>query len=307
MTTRRTHQMPYELITRLLGFPDFHLVDIETDERSVVLTLEREKMTFRCGSCGKEGLPGYDHKIQEVRHLLWWQHPTVIRFPRYRVFCPTCGVVTEEVEFLPVRGPRVTRPLAHLVCELCKITTHKAVGLLLGLHRGTVKAIDQAMMEKVQSERPLDGIDVLGFDEIAAGKGQSYWTLICAPEGPRGPELLHIVEGRKEKDLTPFWSWFGKERAQKVTHAVMDMWPAFRKSFLAHCPKGKVIYDKFHVIRHLLEAINEVRKQELKRLGGAFKGLLSGKKFVLLAPEIESQARGEKSPLGASSRQPSAP
>jgi Transposase and inactivated derivatives len=286
--------MPYELITRLLDFPDFRLVDIETEERSVVLTLEREKMTFRCGSCGKEGLPGYDHKIQEVRHLLWWQHPTVIRFPHYRVSCPTCKVVTEEVEFLPVRGPRVTRPLAHLVYELCKITTHKAVSLLLGLHRGTVKAIDQAMMEKVQSERPLDGIDILGFDEIAAGKGQSYWTLICAPEGPRGPELLHIVEGRKEKDLTPFWSWFGKERAQKVTHAVMDMWPAFRKSFLAHCPKGKVIYDKFHVIRHLLEAVNEVRKQELKRLGGAFKGLLSGKKFVLLARRSNLKPEAKK-------------
>ena len=90
MTTRRTHQMPYELITRLLGFPDFHLVDIETDERSVVLTLERKEMTFRCGSCGKEGLPGYDHKIQEVRHLLWWQHPTVLRFPHSRVVCLTC-------------------------------------------------------------------------------------------------------------------------------------------------------------------------------------------------------------------------
>ena len=78
----------------------------------------------------KEGLPGYDHKMQDVRHLLWWQHPTVIRFRRYRVFCTTCGVVTEEVECLPVRGPRVTRSLAHLVYELCKITTHKAVGLL---------------------------------------------------------------------------------------------------------------------------------------------------------------------------------
>ena len=87
-------------------------------------------MTFRCGSCGKEDLPGYNHKIQEVHHLLWWQHPTVIRFPHSRVVCPTCKVVTEEVEFLPVRGPRVTRPLAHFVYELCKMTTHKAVGLL---------------------------------------------------------------------------------------------------------------------------------------------------------------------------------
>ena len=229
-----------------------------------------------------------------MRHLLWWQHPTVIRFDRYRVSCPTCGIVTEALDFLPVRGPRVTQPLAQLVYELCKVTTHKAVGLLLGLHRGTIHDIDQTMMEKVQGERPLDGIDVLGFDEIAAGKGQNYWTMICAPEGPRGPDLLNIVVGRKEKDLQPFWDWFGKERAQRVTHAVMDMWPAFRKSFLSHCPKGQVIYDKFHVIRHLLEAVNEVRKQEFKRLGGTFKKLLPGKKFVLLARRSNLKPEAKK-------------
>ena len=46
-------------------------------------------------------------------------------------------------------------------------------------------------------------------------EGQTYWTIICAPEGPKGPELLKIVEGRKEKHLKPFWEWFGKERAQR--------------------------------------------------------------------------------------------
>ena len=61
--------MPYELITRLLGFPGFRLVDLETEERSVVLTLEREKREVRCGSCGKAGLLGYDHMIQDVCHL----------------------------------------------------------------------------------------------------------------------------------------------------------------------------------------------------------------------------------------------
>ncbi len=44
--------MPYELITRLLGFPNFRLVDIEIEERYVVLTIEGEEMTSRCGSCG---------------------------------------------------------------------------------------------------------------------------------------------------------------------------------------------------------------------------------------------------------------
>ncbi|MGC8530208.1 MAG: transposase [Leptospirillia bacterium] len=55
-----------------------------------------------------------------------------------------------------------------------------------------------------------------------------------------------LYRGRTQReDLKPFWIWFGKERAQKITHAVMDMWPTFRKSFLAHCPEGQVVYDKF--------------------------------------------------------------
>ena len=72
---------------------------------------------------------------------------------------------------MDVRGPHVTKSLGHLVYELCKVMTHKAVGILLGLHRGTVRGIDKAMMEKVQSERSLEGITVLGFDKIGVGKG----------------------------------------------------------------------------------------------------------------------------------------
>jgi transposase len=105
------------------------------------------------------------------------------------------------LEFADVRGPRATRALAALVHELCKVTTVKAVALLFGLHRHTVKDIDKVALEKVQAGRDLDGITVLGVDEIAVGKGHKYWTLVSALEGPRGPELLHIVEGRSEKRL----------------------------------------------------------------------------------------------------------
>ncbi len=85
---------------------------------------------------------------------------------------------------------------------------------------------------------------------------QKYWTMISALEGPRGPELLNVVVGRKERSLKKFWKWFGPERAKLITHAVMDMWEPFRNSFQKHCPGIQIIYDKFHVIQHLLEALN---------------------------------------------------
>ena len=287
--------MPVDSLTSLLAIHGFRVARLERllgKERStVIIHLERDKRgTYRCGTCGKVA-PGYDHRWYEVQHLTLWQYVTLLRFQRYRVNCPDCGIRTEALDFVGIRGPQVTRPLAALISELCKVMTNKAVGIFQGLHRHTVKDIDKHAMAEVQATRPLDGITVLGADEIAVGKGQTYWSMLSALEGPRGPELLYVAEGRKEKSLKKFWDWFGKERAQAITHGVMDMWKAFRNSFTKHCPGIQIIYDKFHVIQYLLEALNQVRKAELAKALGRFKKTLSGKKFILL--RRQARVRGK--------------
>ena len=279
--------MQQSCLTTLLGIQGFRVTSIEQTviipARSVILIhMERIKEGFICSACG-QAAPGYDHTWQEVQHLTLWQHLTFLCFERYRVDCPTCGVRTEALDFVGVRGPRVTHALGRLVSELCKVMTNKSVGIFQTLHKHTVKDVDKEAMRTVQTERSLDGLTVLGVDEIAVGKGQKYWTMISAPEGPRGPELLNIVVGRREKSLKKFWKWFGPERAKLITHAVMDMWEPFRNSFMKHCPGIKIIYDKFHVVQHLLKALNDVRKAELSKALGRFKKTLSGKKFILLA------------------------
>lgn len=272
-------------------------------QSSVTVQLERLKKGHICGKCGQGVKESYDSSWQEVQHLMLWQHVCFLRFKRFRVNCPRCGIRTEALDFVEVRGPRVTRRLAHLAAELCKVMTNKSVGVFQSLHRGTVKEIDKRAMAKVQAERPLDGITVMGADEIAVGRGQTYWTMLSAVEGPRGPELLNVVEGRREKSLKKFWKWFGKERARRVTHVVMDMWAPFRNSFQKHCPGIQIIYDKFHVIRHLLNAVNEVRKSEFKKAGKRFRGLLAGKKFILLSrrAHVRGKAREALTDLLAAS------
>jgi transposase len=105
--------------------------------------LERVRKGSTCGGCGKLVSGAQGHSIQELRHLTLWQHQTILRFPRYRAICPDCGVRTEALEFADVRGPRVTRALSALIYDLCKVTTVKAVALLFGLHRRTVKELDK--------------------------------------------------------------------------------------------------------------------------------------------------------------------
>lgn len=212
----------------------------------------------------------------------------------YRVICPNCGLQVEALPFLE-RYNRITVHLASLVYELCKVMTVKAVALFQHLDRSTVKRIDKEFLRTAQGERDLEEITTLGVDEIAIGKGQSYWHLISSLDGPNGPELLYVGEGRKEQDLEGFWDWFGRERAERIRVGVMDMWKGFINSFKAHCPAITIIYDKFHIIRHLLEALNKVRKQELRRAGKKLKGLLAGKKFILLSRQAHVRGKARES------------
>jgi transposase len=273
-------------LTKLLGIQGFRVLGISMEFRrgqeTVILDLKRVGGGFECEKCHRRIKKAHSSWMIEVQHLTLWQYLTFLRVRHHRVDCPTCGLTLESLPFV-AEGARVTQSLASLVAELCKVMTVKAVAIFQSLHRGTVKTIDKLALEREQASRPLDGITVLGIDEIAVGKGQTYWHLVSALEGPRGPELLFVGEGRREKHLVKFWKWFGEDRARGITHAVMDMWKPFRNSFLAKCPEVKIIYDKFHVMQHLLKALNEVRKQELRKAAERFRGRLAGKKFILLS------------------------
>ena len=299
--------MHLNYLRKLLDIPGYCVARLAIEprrgRRSVILELKRLRRPHACGQCGRLIPKPHSSWWIEVQHLSLWQYPTFLRVRRFRVRCPECGLNLEPLPFM-ADGPMVTRPLAALVHELCKVMTVQAAGALMLLHRATVKTIDKRALEKVQAERSLDGITVLGVDEIAVGRGQNYWTMISALEGPRGPELINIVAGRKEKDLRKFWRWFGVERAKLVTHAVMDMWKPYRNSFKAHCLGVKIIYDKFHIIRHLLDALNKVRRAELAKAAGRFKGLLAGKKFILLARKahVRGKAREALNDLLGASR-----
>lgn len=222
------------------------------------------------------------------------EYLTFLRVQRYRVKCPNCGLQLEPLPFV-AEGARVTWSLAKVVYEMGTVMSGQAVAIFHSLHRGLVKAIDKWILQKLQAKRSLEGITVLGADEIAVGKGHHYWTLISALEGSRGPERLSVVEGRSEKHLKRFWRWFGKERAAQITHAVIAMGRAFENSFRAHGSRNlQIIYDKFHGVRHLNEALNAVRKSKLRKSLGCFRKTLSGKKFVLLARKARVRGKARE-------------
>lgn len=284
-----------DYLTSLLEIQGFRVIKIERVIKkrvsAVILDIERIKNEFICSKCHKVLDAGYDSKIQVVQHLRLWQHLTFFRFKQYRVECPDCGVTTEAVSFKEFRS-RITTYLAKEVYELCKVMTNKAVALFECLNPKTVKNIDKRAMKDAQESRSLEGITALGVDEIFVG--DRVWHLVSALKSPRGSELIYIGEGRKEKDLKKFWKWFGKERATRIGVAVMDMWKGFINSFKANCPNAQILYDKFHIMRHLLESLNTVRKQVIRKSNKKLTGMLIGKKFILLSRQAHVRGKARE-------------
>jgi len=234
-----------DYITKLLGFQGFFVTDMEIrrerDIDKVILILDRIKGRHICSGCGKELTTYYDSRIQEIRHLHLFKYLTILLFEKVRVKCPTCGVKVERLEFID-KYARVTQELSHQTSELCKVMSIEDVSTFQSLHWQTVKEIDKEAIEKAQGERDLTDITVLGVDELSVGAGQSnYLHMISSLEGANGSEVLYVGNGRKEKDLEPFWEWFGEGKAKKITHGVMDMAKGFINSFRAHCPAIKII------------------------------------------------------------------
>ena len=82
-----------------------------------------------------------------------------------------------------------------------------------------------------------------------------------------------------------FYQWLGPKKSRKIRLAVMDMWKAFRTSTLKpdHAPKAAILFDKFHILRHLGEALDTVRKSEYARLSGEDRRFIKGHKYALLS------------------------
>jgi transposase len=112
----------------------------------------------------------------------------------------------------------------------------------------------------------------------------------------RGRAIWFGGQDRSEASLDQFFAWLGPEKCGKIRLAVMDMWQAFRTSTLqeGNAPQAAILYDKFHVLGHLGEAMDKVRKREYARLSGTDRRFVKGQRYTLLTHWENLSLEGRK-------------
>jgi len=203
-------------------------------------------------------------------------------------------VKSERLDWL-ADNPLYTKRFAFFVGRRCRATTIKEVAEELHLDWDAVKELDKQYMREQLRRAGHPAPRVIGIDEIAIAKGHKYRIVVSDLE--RGRPIWFGGQDRSEASLDEFFAWLGPQKCGKIRLAVMDMWKAFRNSALkeGNAPQATILYDKFHILKHLGEAMDKVRKREYARLSGQDRRFIKGQRYTLLSRWGNLTAEGRTS------------
>lgn len=223
----------------------------------------------------------YDRTQRRVRDLPCAGHRIYLQMEVRRVDCRRCGAVKRERLEDLLDNALHTKRFAHYVGRRCRTETISDVARELHLDWHTVKRLEKQYMQEQLKRAGKPRPKVIGIDEISIRKGHEYRIVVSDLEKHR--PIWFGGKDRSEASMDEFYRFLGQKPTQKVRLAVMDMWKAFRNSTVSNAPQAAILFDKFHVLRHLSEALDKVRKQEYARLSGKERKYIKGQKYALLS------------------------
>ena len=234
-----------------------------------------------CGVCGGVQWGWYDSKLRTVRDLPCGGMRIYLEIDIRRIDCRSChGVKQERLDWL-ADNPFYTKRFAFHIGRRCRNSPIQDVAKEHLLDWKTVKALEIEYMREQIKRAGHPRPKVLGVDEISIRKGQTYRIVVSDLERRRA--IWFGGKDRSEESMDEFFAFLGEGRSKKVRLAVMDMWKPFRNSTTKKAPEAAILFDKFHILRHLGDALDKVRKQEYAKLDGEKRKFIKGQKYALLS------------------------
>jgi transposase len=270
--------------TKILGWPGYRVYRSEINETAKTLRLwvrrKRGNLKLVCSGCGRRVKEIVASHEREVRDLPWSEYRATVVIELYRVRCPDCGIKAERVEQLPSKAP-FSKRFEEAVGQACESAAGRRVAQQLGLAASTVRAIDLRYLKRWAAGRRKPALRQMGVDEIYLGKKQKFLTVVSNLE--TGEPLWFGCERKKETLDEFFQGRLSAFQRSAIRAACVDMWEPFRQSLAQWVPHCRIVYDKFHILQHAASAVDEVRRAEFFRKGGAARDIVRGKRWLLLS------------------------
>jgi transposase len=264
-------------------------VDFSLEEKKVEIRLSHIGGSLCCPECGASCPQADLAPERQWRHLDTMQFQTVIRARIPRSKCPQCGVKTIAVPWADKHSRFTLLFEAFAIGVLNASANVQRAAVLLDLDWQTTHGIMQRAVKRGLKRRSLEEVRHVGIDEKSFGRGQDYVSVMTDLDESR---VLEVVKDRTQEAADALWNSLPKAQREQVLGVAMDMWQPYLASTRQHAPTAEIVHDKFHVSKHLNEAVDQVRRQENKALRAeGDERLVGSKQLWLFNPQNLSQER----------------
>jgi transposase len=267
-------------------------VELKLEIGQVLIRVEGSSVSEVCPECGERS-PRYDKSERRWRHLDTCQYQTILIATVPRIKCNEHGVRQVRVPWSEERS-RFTALFEALVIDWLRATESiAAVAKGMRLSWEEVAGIRSRSVERGMKRRGRAVLPAsIGVDETSIKRGHEYITVVNALSEAR---VLDVFDERKEESLNKLWAQYTPEELEGVEKVAMDMWPPYIASTRKHLSfaDDKIVFDKFHIMKHLGDAVDQVRRAEHRQLRAAGDERLAKTRYWWLThPErLDGEAR----------------
>lgn len=247
--------------------------------KTLVLNVEYRKRQKVCPKCGQRHLVKNGYRIREFLGLPIGSKKTVIRMKVQRYKCKDCDY--DQQEHIPfATGSRsYTHRFAKYIVELLKIGTLKDVANLLSVGWDMVKEIHSTYLQNHYSPPSLKGVENIGIDEFAVRKGHVYKTIVVDLDTGR---IIYVGNGKGMDTLDDFWKKVRK-KGIVIKNVATDLSAAFISSVMENAPQATHVFDHFHVVKLMNEALDDIRRTQYNEEKDLNKRkVIKGTRYLLL-------------------------
>ena len=268
-------------LRRQLGLKAHTVTRVEETERYMTVHIDRRGgRLLRCGVCRQRCRKVHSvRKPREWRDLSMRKLPLRLRYRPRRVECPRCGV---RVEDFPWAEPwaRTTSALSNAVAVMARDASWQVTARHYGLNWKSVATIMKRAVQYGLRRRKRPPVHMIGIDEVSRRKGQVYLTVVYDLERR---VLLWVGEDRTEEAVKKFFTEeMGRRRCHTLQVVCMDMWAAYANLVREYAPHAQILFDRFHIVKHLNAAVDTVRLELWRQLTSKQRTGFKGTRWLLL-------------------------
>lgn len=262
----------------LFGIENVECQSVEYEDKKIIFHAEVTRANPHCPCCHGKNVYFRGRKMRKLRMVPWGTIQSFLFLTLSRISCRDCKKSSWPVLHFVEGKQRMVRAFVHYVLSLIAIGTILGVARFLGVGWDLVKNIHKEHLKNKYQRIDFESIVFLSIDEFSIRKGHNYMTIFV---DIRTGQIIHAVEGRSKGDITPFLKELAV-KAKNLKAIAMDMSGSFESAVRSVLPKVDIVFDHFHVNALINKALDEIRREQQKKLEHTPRRAIKGKRFLLL-------------------------